>query len=583
VADEIVEIPQDLTLVSDDELASLTARADAEWTRLNQLDEITPASLSYQSRLTDDLDRLNAETAARELRARQSAERERARLTEEREALRARTGSTASRAGTETPTGVPSMEDVAAAAARGATAALVAAMGSRGAGTDIEQLTSRATALTVARTTAPQVLPSRRQVITAGVDIPGVARGSELTTLDSVIDAFHRRAKGMPVTANGRGHEELVVTLGNSFEHVVDDRTSSSAMAELLEHLTRPELKESLVAGGGWCAPSEIMYGFFNIAGVDGLIDLPTVGVTRGGIRFPTSPTIADATPGFGGFANTFSNTSNPWIWTEQDDAATVTGSTNKPCVRVPCPTFNEVRLECYGVCLTAGNLTDNAYPELTQHFLRLLLTAHAHAMNARYITSMLALSVSPCVTGGGFAESNDVVTQVLSGIALAATDYRAKYAMNTDSVLEVVAPYWVKEVLRAGFLWRHEEWEDTSVSDGQINQFFADRNVRVQWVNDWQVRASAGQFGNATVMTAWPTSAQIMIYAAGTFVRGNGLTLDLGVVRDSVLNAENDHTAAWSEECHLIARVGPESRCYTITWSVSALVANASTSAPNL
>jgi hypothetical protein len=40
-------------------------------------------------------------------------------------------------------------------------------------------------------------------------------------------------------------------------------------------------------------------------------------------------------------------------------------------------------------------------------------------------------------------------------------------------------------------------------------------------------------------------------------------------VVRDSVLNSTNDHTAAWSEECHLVARVGPESRLYTITFNV--------------
>ncbi len=36
-------------------------------------------------------------------------------------------------------------------------------------------------------------------------------------------------------------------------------------------------------------------------------------------------------------------------------------------------------------------------------------------------------------------------------------------------------------------------------------------------------------------------------------------MTLNLGVVRDSVLNAENDHTALWTEECHLIAKVGHE------------------------
>jgi hypothetical protein len=41
------------------------------------------------------------------------------------------------------------------------------------------------------------------------------------------------------------------------------------------------------------------------------------------------------------------------------------------------------------------------------------------------------------------------------------------------------------------------------------------------------------------------------------------------------VLNAENDYTAAWSEECHLIAMVGHASRQYSVGFNV-----NGSTSA---
>jgi hypothetical protein len=54
-------------------------------------------------------------------------------------------------------------------------------------------------------------------------------------------------------------------------------------------------------------------------------------------------------------------------------------------------------------------------------------------------------------------------------------------------------------------------------------------------------------------------------LYAPGTVARGNGMSLDLGVVRDSTLNATNDFTAAWMEECHLIAQFGHEVREYTI------------------
>jgi hypothetical protein len=101
-------------------------------------------------------------------------------------------------------------------------------------------------------------------------------------------------------------------------------------------------------------------------------------------------------------------------------------------------------------------------------------------------------------------------------------------------------------------------------VPDAQIAQWFDCRNIRVQFVDDFQVRA-AGQPGAATPITRYPSIVNGLLYAAGTVARGNGMSLDLGVVRDSTLNAENDFTAAWMEECHLIAKFGHEVRNYQI------------------
>lgn len=570
MADELFSAPSDLTLVSDQELSELESRGVAEFDRIHDLDEVTPERVQYAAQLTADLDRIRAELAAREVRAQRLAEQERVRNADQMSTLRTRVH------GSETPETEPlegkvmGSEEVAEAAAKGVTAALVSVLGER-------MLPKRAVAsLSETSQVAPQPkTPTQKLSITASVDIPGVAPGNNISNLNALSEAFSRKARAVPVTRTGstdNGH--VVATIRNQFEHTVDDRTSPAQVEELFSHLVRPELKNSLVAGGGWCAPSEIRYDFFNIACEDGLIDLPTFGVTRGGIRFPVSPSLADAIGdnAFAPFAVPFTNASVPWLWTEADDIATVTGSPNKPCMRVPCPDFEEERLECYGICLTAGNLTDDAYPEATQNTLRLLMSAHAHAMNARLIALMVAQSSAPIATGefaggGTPATAKPAFQQILSGLALGATDYRARYGMCIDDVIEIVAPYWLRDVIRADLAWRTGV-DLLSVSDEMINGFFVDRNLRVQWVNDWQVRG-AGQFGNATPMTAWPTTVDVMMYAAGTFLHGNGMSLDLGVIRDSVLNAENDFTAAWSEECHLIARVGHESRQYRITFSV--------------
>lgn len=566
---ELVTIPPDLSLIGDAELNELESKATTEFDRLHQADDVTPEALEQLMTLADGVDRIRAEMSIREERARVLQEQEKARHADQKASLQARVhGAPAGGEGGDAPaTGgdTPANGDaIAAAAARGVASVFTTMLGERAGGRDLSDLAQRATAtLQEARRHAPaSAAPAGQLAVTAAVDIPGMARNAELSSLDALGDAMYRRARGMPVT-NGTPSQQLVASIRNEFDHTVDDRTSPRDMEELIRHLTRSDVQDSLVAGGGWCAPSEIRYDFFNVACEDGLLDLPTFGVSRGGIRFPVSPSLADA----GLALSNITNATQPWLWTETDDIATVTGSPNKPCIRVPCPDFDERRLECYGICLTAGNLTDDAYPETTQNFLRLLMSAHAHATNARYIATMVSLSTAP-VTGGAFAVGGPAFNAIVSGIALAATDYRARYVMCEDDVLEVVIPQWVVGVIQADLARRAGVDSLLSETRASIQSHLAARNVRVQFVNDWQVRGT-GQFGAAAGLTSWPTSVELMMYAAGTFLLGNGLTLDLGVVRDSTLNAENDHTAAWSEECHLIAKVGHESRRYTIAFGV--------------
>jgi hypothetical protein len=574
VAEELFSAPSDLTLTSDDDLRDLEARAVAEFERINNPEgEVDPETLQYALRLTDDLDRIRAELSVREVRAQREAEMKQARVAEQLSQLQARVHGTPAAQQQAEPAPAVDPEAIAAAAARGVTAGMAALMLDRkGGSVRPEEIARRATA-SLAETAAHAPKPpvkEQRLAITASVDIPGVARGGELSTFDALVDVVGRKAKSMPVT-RGNPSYQTVASIRNDFSHTVDSRTTPAEVEELFRYLTKREKgfdAEALVAAGGWCAPSEIRYDFFNIASSSGLIDLPTFGVTRGGVQFPVSPSLADALGGiaFAPFSQEFDNTSMPWMWTEADDIAAATGSPTKPCVRVPCPDFTEERLEAYGYCLTAGNLANDAYPEATAHMIRLLMRAHEHAVNRRLITLMVARSVGPTTIGG--ITSDSAAPRIFNAAALAATDYRERYGMDINAVLEIVIPAWVREAIRSDLAWKAGV-DLLAVTNAQIDDYFISRNVRPQWVDDWQVRG-ASQFGNSSAMTAWPTTVDFLIYAAGTFLHGQGMSLDLGVVRDSVLNETNDHTAAWSEEAHLIARVGHESRRYTVQFTVS-------------
>lgn len=575
--EELFSAPADLALLSDAELAELQSKGTAEFERIYGEDaaEVTGKAvqdkIAYAQTLRNDLNRISAAIEGRALTAERLRESERIQSADQMSVIRSQIHGEAVTAPEARPVTAAAVDyqEIARSTAQGVTTALADMMGDR-----FRRNATASLSATAAVAPAQAAPPAQRLAVTASIDIPGKAAGGDIVSMEDLGDAFAKKSRAIPISRTGsteQGH--IVATVKNEFEHSVDINTSFEKVGRLVSQMTRPEraeevLANSLVAGGGWCAPSEIRYDFFNIACSDGLIDLPTVGITRGGIQFPVSPSLADAvgSNAFGGFAVTFSNASVPWLWTEADDEATVTGSPNKPCMRVPCPTFDEERLDCYGICLTAGNLTNDAYPEATQNTLKLLMTAHERAINARLIALMVANSGAATVIGGTVTDS--AAPRIYDAVGLAAADYRARYGMCTDDVLEVVLPYWVREVIRADLAWKAgvDTWQ--AIPDSEITSFFTARNVRVQWVSDWQVRG-ASQFGNATPMTAWPTTVNFMIYAAGTFLHGQGMTLDLGVIRDSVLNAENDYTAAWSEECHLIAMVGHASRQYTVGFNV--------------
>jgi hypothetical protein len=191
---------------------------------------------------------------------------------------------------------------------------------------------------------------------------------------------------------------------------------------------------------------------------------------------------------------------------------------------------------------------------------LKLLDVAFQHTMNYRYIQTIRNLTTdigTISCTGVGAA------SPLLDAVEFAAIDYRKRYVLCRDDVMEVILPDWIVGPLRADVA-RRTGVDLLKTTDADIMAWFDARHVRVQLVDDYQVRTS-GLPGYSTPATAWPTTVEFMIYAPGTFALGNGMVLDLGVVRDSTLNETNDFTAAWYEQCHLIAKFGWAARRYTV------------------
>lgn len=395
-------------------------------------------------------------------------------------------------------------------------------------------------------TARPRTVPAQRTkvaerggnlTIVASSDIPNVPTGKELDR-DGLSEALHARARGL----RDGSDSVLVASIinnepKNDVSNAMDDESIRKAWAKA--HDT-----ESLVASGGWCAPSETIYDFVcDYEAMPDSLDLPSVTSTRGGLRYPTSPLLADV----------YADVNSGFTWTEADDIAAATpGGPTKPCFVIPCPTFSEVRLQAQGICVTAGNLTDRAYPELTNRYVDLVMTAHAHRMNALTVAKVVANSTNVTPTADadlGAAESTFGVVEFL------VNRFRDSYFAGADFVLEGVLPRWARGPIRRDLARRNGvEWDQ--VTNAEIDAEFAEIGARFQFISNYQPLAA-----NAV---AYPATVQMLLYPAGAHTRMDGGSLDLGVVRDSVLNSTNDYTAAWTEEFW-----GVVSRCASLKTSV--------------
>lgn len=522
-------VPQDITTVPDEELSSLLADLIAEF---DQLHDSGSTDIALMSEIADAVEAVQGEIAQRATAAEEAAAQIAA-LAE-----RVRGQSQADQEDTveddETITPAAEVEETEAETPT-EERELVTASGATP--------TRKPSARRVAALSPQPEAPAQTEapvVITAAADIPGVPTGAEMT-IGAVARAMHDKARAL---SNGSPRVPIArFTLPYS-----QDRKLGADLAFNMDVLDRVRNPQSLVAAGGWCAPSQNLYSLFGIEAGDGLLDLPSVQVTRGGLNVPDFLGINDAAGAL-------------WTWTEADDEAAHDPEApegSKPCLRIPCPSFTDYRLTAEGLCITNGNLTDRAFPELTTRFVALALNAHLHRLSGAMIADIGGSATGVTVA----AYPTSAAGSILNAIDLQVEDYRSQYRMAVGAVLEAIFPLWTKALIRADLAMRTGV-ELTNVTDAVVDAHFAARKVRAQFVHDYQPL-----YGMAPA-TSWPTSLDFLLYPAGGYVMGDGGMIDLGIVRDSVLNATNDYTAAWTEQLYLVAQLGPAAREVTVNFDV--------------
>lgn len=392
-------------------------------------------------------------------------------------------------------------------------------------------------------------------------DVPGFAADSDASFEDLAV-ALDRRLQGFNSGAYaaaaraGRAMSERhsLAVVRKTFDEratVSSPESADAAMAFAVNEKNLPG--GSLVAAGGWCAPSETVYDLLEDESRDGLISLPEINVTRGGIKFTKGPKFADlyAAPSFN--------------FTEEEAKAgkyaptSATDPTNKvgpkPVYSVPCTEFEDVRLSAAGLHIQANLLQQRGYPELVARTIRGALVAHEHKMSERIIAAMERQSTAVSMDAGQIGAA----APILTAIELQVEHYRYAQRLSRSTTLEAVFPYWVHGAIRTD-LSRRQGVDLTDVNDARIDAWFKARGVNPQFVYDWQALT-----GDASAFKVWGTSLKFLLYSAGTFVKGGQDVITLDTVYDSTLLGQNDYTALFTEEGYLVAKRGHDARVVTV------------------
>jgi hypothetical protein len=374
--------------------------------------------------------------------------------------------------------------------------------------------------------------------LVAGSDAgSGFSAGQTFSTLEEGAKIVQKQLSAMPKGIRGIRSQQsaLVIHLPeNEFSQANPEFSGKDSSDLLLAAGNESRLEGgSLVAAGGWGAPSEQKLDFCELESIEGLVSLPEISITRGGISYTKGPVFADVLANSTGF------------W-DMDEATAEAGTELKTSLRPEIPTFTEERLDAVGVMMEAGLLLRQGWPEVIARYSSLLLTAHQYKMSKKNLAQIQAITGAAKLVSNGFGNALDV----LHILELIAAGERQRHLMSPKQTLEALIPFWLKAAIRADLAQRSGV-DTITVTDAQIESHFTARNIKVQWLNAYQ---DLPIDGISKLATGYPDLVEVIMYPAGTFVRGVSPVISFDAIYDSTNLKKNDYVHLFVEQGTTVA-----------------------------
>lgn len=391
--------------------------------------------------------------------------------------------------------------------------------------------------------------------IRAGGDIPGITAGTELHDLDEVVDALTRKVNAMR-GINGDGQHVVVASMRHD-ENLPDEKILRPGDADgnsrkIREFLSdRSQLTHDALVAGGWCAPRAPIY------------DVPTAGVTdrpvrdflpsfaadRGGITWMQPPALPDLNDAIGLWR--YNESTSEWGSFDNPGGTGVAGE-NKPQLVVPCGDERSVDLEPITQSLCFDNLTARAFPEWIRGNTDLTMVAQARFAEQVLLSKMFA--EAGAATCGTPDTALGAARDFLVTAKLSAASLRWRYRLGATAPLQLLAPAWLRDAMALDLSIQAPGDDKLSVGYSELEGYLSDAQIDPIWYIDDSPGTDAFD-----ICTGFPTSAHWLLFPTGSYLRIDGGSLDLGVVRTKEDVQKNTY-CQFAETFESVAYMGPAS-----------------------
>lgn len=315
--------------------------------------------------------------------------------------------------------------------------------------------------------------------------------------------------------------------------------------------------EENALTAAGICGPVTPVYDIPVIGDTDRPVRdaLAPIGADRGGITYRPAIDGVTQTGGIG-------------VWTQANDEADPL--VPKTCLEVDCPEPVTAEVEAVYHCLTFSNMSTQFDPEAMDSVIQAGDVAFARFAENKLLAQMTTASktlYTPRVIGA----ARDYFVSLDKFIAY----YRSVHRLSDNTPLRQIVPLWLKDILRMDIARQMvgDGLDTLAIADEMIMDWFRRRNVNptfhLDGINpaditgpDPDIVVPQQSYSTAAAGTEVPNYIGVvstLIFREGDWKYLDGGELNMGLVRDSTLNALN-RFQTFREEFATAAHRGIES-----------------------